>query len=127
MYTDEQIQAEYDRTYNMYHKPKPVKKKHPERNIRDKIQQYLKSIGAMTINTPAGLVTVEGRTFRVGEEGRADLHCCLRGKWISIETKAPGKKPTTAQLHYRDRVVAAGGIWIKGDSVDAVRAVLEAL
>lgn len=126
MYTDEQ-QAEYDRTRSLYHKEKPVKKKHPEKLIRDKIVTYLEGIGALVINTPAGLVTKENRTFSIGEKGRADLHACYRGYWISIETKAPGKQPTSAQLHYRDRVVAAGGIWIKGDSVDAVRAVIEAM
>lgn len=127
MWSDEQIEAERRRTHELYHKPQAAKKKHPEKLIRDKIVKYLESIGALVINTPAGLVTVNQRTFRVGEEGRADLHCCYRGYWISIETKAPGKQPTAAQRHYRDRVVAAGGVWIKADSVDAVRVVIEAM
>ena len=37
MTTPEEIQAEYERTYALYHKPKPAKKKHPEKTIRDKI------------------------------------------------------------------------------------------
>jgi len=116
---------EYRRTYAMYHKPKRAKKKHPEKNIRDRIVKHLESIGALVINTPAGLMTVEERTFSMGEKGRADLHVCYRGLFVAIETKALGKQPTPAQLHYRDRVERAGGIWIKADSVEAVKEELD--
>jgi len=127
MYSDEEIHAEYDRTYAMYHKPKAKQKKHPVKRILAAIDRYLVSIGALSLNTPAGLVTVGDRTFSAGQPGRSDRIVCYRGRFIAIEGKAPGKQPTEAQLHYRDRVVAAGGIWIKGDSVDAVRAVMEEL
>lgn len=127
MYTEEQIEAERRRTRELYHKPKPAKKKHPEKLIRDKIIKYLESIGAFVINTPAGLMTVEGRTFSTGEAGRADLHVCLRGHFIAIETKAPGKRPTEAQSRYGARIARAGGIWICADCVDDVMQVTDRL
>jgi hypothetical protein len=125
MYTDEQIEAERRRTRELYHKPKPVKKKHPEKLVRDKIIKYLTSIGAFVINTPAGLMAVEGRTFSTGEAGRADLHCCLRGRFLAIETKAKDKRPTEAQRRYGARVEKAGGIWICADCVDDVMQVTD--
>ena len=121
MTTPEELQAEYERTYALYHKPKAVKKKHPEKTIRDKIVKYLEGVGALVLNTPAGLMTVEGRTFSMGEPGRADLHVCYRGRFIAIETKAPGKQPTDAQLRYRDRVIKAGGVWIVADCIETVK------
>src|SRR5262245_39638251 len=125
--TDEEYQAEVRRTYNLYHKPKPAKKKHPEKLVRDKIVKYLESIGAFVLNTPAGVATIENRTFSVGQSGRADLHVCLRGHFIAIETKAPGKKPTDLQRKYGARVEQAGGIYIVADCVDDVMQITDRL
>jgi hypothetical protein len=124
---DEEYQAEVRRTYNLYHKSKPKPKKHPEKLIRDKIIKYLESIGAFVMNTPAGMATIENRTYSVGEPGRADLHCCLHGRFLAIETKAPGKRPTEAQRRYGARVEAAGGIWICADCVDDVMQITDRL
>ena len=125
--TDEEYQAEVRRTYNLYHNPKPVKKKHPEKLVRDKIVKYLESVGAFVLNTPAGLMTVEGRTFSVGEPGRADLHCCYKGLFLAIETKAPGKKSTPAQIKYGERIKQSGGIWICADCVGDVMQITDRL
>jgi hypothetical protein len=125
--TDEEYQAEVRRTYNLYHKPKPVKKKHPEKLVRDKIVKYLEGVGAFVMNTPAGLVTKDDRTFSVGESGRADLHVCLRGRFIAVETKAKGKQPTEAQRKYGARVEQAGGIYIVADCVDDVTQITDNL
>lgn len=118
--TDEEYEAEVRRTYNAYHKPKAKPKRHPEKLARDKIVKHLESIGALVLNTPAGLMTVEGRTFQTGQAGRADLHACYRGRFIAVETKAPGKAASPAQLRYLDRVRQAGGIAVVADSVDDV-------
>ncbi len=38
-----------------------------------------------------------------------DYLICFRGKFIAIETKAPGKKPTDRQRMIADKIRAAGG------------------
>lgn len=124
MYTDEEIEAERRRTRELYHKPKPKPKKHPEKLVRDKIVRYLESTGAFVMNTPAGMATVENRTYSIGEPGRADLHVCYRGRFLAIETKALGKQPTEAQSRYGARIARAGGIWICADCVEDVQRVM---
>ena len=121
-------EQEYERTYNLYHKSKPVKKKRaPEKNALAQIDKYLASVGALVLNTPAGLMTVEGRTFSAGQKGRSDRTVCYRGHFIAIEGKAPGRKPTAVQERYLDRVRAAGGVAIVAYSVADVKSVLDKL
>ena len=49
--------------------------------------------------------------------GKADQHLCLRGKWVSLEGKMPGKTLDPDQEKYRDKVLAAQGIFIEYHSV----------
>lgn len=125
--TNEEYEAEVRRTYNVYHKPKAKPKRHPEKLVRDKIVKYLESIGALVLNTPAGLMTVEGRTFQTGQAGRSDLHACYKGHFIAIEVKKPGGTPKPHQEFYLDRVRQAGGIAIVADCIDNVREVVDKL
>ena len=41
-----------------------------------------------------------------------DFVCCINGKYLGIETKAPGKKPTERQQATIDEITAAGGTTI---------------
>jgi hypothetical protein len=42
-------------------------------------------------------------------EPALDFHVCHRGMYAAIETKAPGKKPTSRQMQTIRKVVASGG------------------
>lgn len=42
-----------------------------------------------------------------------DFLYCIHGRWLAIETKAPGKKPTPRQLVTMREIQNAGGqVWI---------------
>lgn len=49
-----------------------------------------------------------------------DYIICFRGRFISIETKAPGKKPTDRQKMIATQITAAGGkvFIIDGDTTE---------
>lgn len=48
-----------------------------------------------------------------------DFLCCVKGKFVGIETKAPGKKPTPRQKLCIASINAAGGIAFACDSWDS--------
>ena len=48
-----------------------------------------------------------------------DCHGCYKGKYFSVETKAPGKKLTTQQQITAARIRAAGGLVFIVDSTEA--------
>lgn len=52
--------------------------------------------------------------------GAPTLDCiaCYRGRYLAIETKAPGKKPTERQVRTISQIAAAGGkvLVIDGDA-----------
>ncbi len=54
------------------------------------------------------------------KSGQSDLHCCIAGRYLSIEVKVPGKKPEPLQLHHLDLVIKSGGLAMWADSVDQV-------
>lgn len=59
-----------------------------------------------------------------------DFYCCIRGRFVAIETKAPGKKLTPRQEMTRQEIHGAGGLVFAVDDaigIAAVRAVLIAL
>lgn len=76
----------------------------PEGRVKDKIKAVLKKHGAyffMPVQNGYGTQTV-------------DFLCCVKGRFLAIEAKAPGKKPTGRQEDVLAEVMAAGGtaIWL---------------
>jgi hypothetical protein len=59
--------------------------------------------------------------------GLPDRAVCYRGRYIAIEEKQPGKKPTPLQQHELDQVLAAGGTAVVASSADHVAAVFDAI
>lgn len=47
-----------------------------------------------------------------GRSGIPDIVCCYKGKFIGIECKANGKKPTALQQSNLEEIVNNGGIAI---------------
>jgi hypothetical protein len=88
--------------------------KTPEGVVKDACKKYLKSIGCwyfMPVSNGMGMV------------GILDLNCCFQGRFVAIETKAPGKLSNTTAN--QDRVIAeikaAGGLAIVVDNVEQVK------
>jgi len=49
-----------------------------------------------------------------------DYLLCVEGRFVAIETKAPGKKPTARQRHIAGEIERAGGVVFIIDSADEV-------
>lgn len=56
----------------------------------------------------------------MGVHGIPDFICCYRGKFISIEAKAPGKEPTENQKDRGSEIQLAAGTWIVVDNIDTL-------
>lgn len=65
-----------------------------------------------TDNPP--LIVGNGRRIKTREPGMCDQHLCIRGLFVAIEAKMPGKDldPKKKQPEYRDKVLRGGGIHI---------------
>ena len=59
-------------------------------------------------------------------ESTLDILCCIKGKFVAIEAKVPGNKPTARQRQTIMAIEAAGGIAFWADSLDMVKSELKA-
>ena len=75
----------------------------PEGRVKRKAVVELQKLG-MYIFFPA--------TGGFGRSGIPDIVCCYKGKFIGIECKANGKKPTALQQSNLEEIVNNGGIAI---------------
>lgn len=82
----------------------------PEWFEKRDIDKYLESIGAYVVK-PA--------TFGQGKSGVPDRVCCIKGRFIGIEVKRPGKKPTPIQGRRMAEIRAVGGdaVWGTAEKV----------
>ena len=80
----------------------------PERRVKDKVKKVLVEIRAyyaMPIGTG------------YGNAGVPDFLVCYEGRFIGIECKANGNKPTALQLkNFRDIEDAGGTVWLIDES-----------
>jgi hypothetical protein len=80
--------------------------------------------GCRVWNNPVGecdFAGQNGRTYHVRyglAEDSADLIACCWGRFVSIEMKRPGRKPTTGQLAWIELVRSFGGIADWADSAE---------
>ena len=58
------------------------------------------------------------------QRGTPDLLVCYQGRFLALEIKVPGAKPTPLQVHEMTKIGAAGGIATTVESVEEVKAVL---
>ena len=85
----------------------------PESKVKDKIKAILKAEGvyyAMPIGTG------------FGNAGVPDFLCCVNGRFVGIEAKTRGKRPTALQEKNFREIERAGGvtILINEDNVQAL-------
>lgn len=90
----------------------------PEGRVKDKVKKLLKERGIyyyMPVSNGMGRV------------GAPDILACWQGRWLAIETKAPGKRNHTTPNQKRElaAIQAAGGIALVVDDVEQVREVLD--
>ena len=78
----------------------------PEGRVKRKAIAELQKLG-MYIFFPA--------TGGFGRSGVPDIVCCYKGKFIGIECKAHGNKPTALQQSNLEEIVNNGGIAIVVD------------
>ena len=90
----------------------------PEGRIKAQVKAMLKEIGAWQFWPVSN---------GLGAHGIPDCIACHKGRFISIETKAPGKKPTALQIMQGELIIAAGGVWVVIDSTEKVEHLREKL
>jgi len=73
----------------------------PEKKVKSKVVTQLKALGAYYFYPVTG---------GYGASGVPDIVACLKGRFIGIECKAKGNKPTTLQQMNLDQIAAQGGI-----------------
>jgi hypothetical protein len=78
----------------------------PEKKVKDKVKKVLAEHGAYYF-MPA--------THGYGSSGVPDIVACLNGKFIGVECKANGGKPTALQLKNLRELSSAGGISVLVD------------
>ena len=72
----------------------------PEGHEKKDIDKYLKTIGAYVVKPTTG---------GYGESGHSDRICCIKGWFVVIEVKRPGKEPTAIQWRRMRECEASGG------------------
>lgn len=83
----------------------------PEARVKSQVRKYLASIGAyffFPVQMGIGSPTL-------------DILCCIGGRFVGIEVKAAGKKPTPRQLMTINHIRLAHGIAIWGDSFEMIK------
>ena len=87
----------------------------PEGRLKKAIKALLDERGAFWSMIPGGAY---------GKTGDPDMVACYRGRYIGIEAKA-GTSQSKWQKIREAQIKASGGIYIKAESVDDVRIVLD--
>ena len=79
--------------------------------MKKEVRQFLINCNAyffMPVQTGYGRTTV-------------DFLCCIRGRFVAIETKAKGKTPTPLQVLTLRQINAAGGFGIWTDNIEKLK------
>lgn len=90
----------------------------PEGKIKDMTKKLLKKYGAWYFMPVSN---------GLGAHGIPDIICCHMGKFIAIETKAPGKKPTALQALCHEAIRKAWGEVFVVDGEESLKEVEHAL
>ncbi len=90
----------------------------PEGRVKAKCKEYLQSIGAWFYMPVSN---------GMGRHGIPDIICCIDGRFVGVECKAPGKKSTVSALQEREiaGIKAANGVAVVVDDVSQLMEVLE--
>jgi hypothetical protein len=89
----------------------------PEALLKTKIRAYLRDELGAYVFSPVQM--------GMGES-TLDILCCIKGKFVGIEVKTPGKKPTPRQISTITRIIEASGMAFWTDSLDYTKEMLRA-
>lgn len=87
-----------------------------EKQVKSDVKKYLDSLGAywfMPVPMAFGVRTI-------------DFLCCVRGRFLGVETKATGGHPTQAQKNTMAKIRLAGGLAIAVDNIESLKLFVEA-
>jgi hypothetical protein len=88
--------------------------KGPEGKLKAEVKAYLKEQGAyffMPVQTGFGAATV-------------DFLCCVKGRFVAIETKVRPRRATLRQMRCLEHVRDAGGVAFVAYDIEDVRVLL---
>ena len=90
----------------------------PEGRVKAKVKAYLKALGVWYFCPVSN---------GMGVHGIPDIICCYNGRFIGIETKAPGRIKNVSELQKAqiEAIRSAGGIAVVVDSVDQLKPIFE--
>ena len=90
-----------------------------EQNIQTSIMNYISSIGGLPIKfNNMGIYA---------KAGVSDILACIKGRFVAIEVKRPGNKPTAVQLQFIKAVNSIGGLAFWADNLQDVKDKLKEL
>lgn len=102
-------------------KSRTPRKPSAEHAIQSAILDYLALRGILAWRINSGMVKTEaGGMVRLAPAGFSDIAGIYNGRFLAIEVKQPGKKPTAVQQAFLDAVTAAGGVAFVAHSLDDV-------
>ena len=84
-----------------------------EQDIQTAIMNYISSIG--------GLPVKFNNMGIYAKAGVSDILACIKGKFVAIEVKRPGQKPTKLQLNFIDAINSIGGVAFWADNLETVK------
>ena len=98
----------------------------PEQIIQTQILDYLRTLHFFCWRNNTRCLRVGGRLMQFGKVGSADILGILKpsGRFLAIEVKKPGEKPSDEQIAFLWAIRDAGGVAIVAYSLDDVRKVL---
>lgn len=104
------------RAYGASQQAKESNVTQPEARVGRKIAAWLMEQGHFVFK-------VHGSALMMA--GLPDLIACVDGRFIGIEVKMPGNKPSIRQLYVHRRIERSGGTIIVAYNLDDVKKVLE--
>jgi len=91
-----------------------------ETDLSATIGKWLDFKGIYQIRVQSGQVQIEGRWIHCAKKGTPDRILCYKGRFVGLEIKKPGAKPTKDQLAAHDEIRRCGGIVIIASSIEDV-------
>ena len=90
-----------------------------EQTIQDSIMNNIRSIGGLP---------VKFNNFGIyAKAGVSDILACIKGRFVAIEVKRPGNKPSAVQLQFIIAVNSIGGLAFWADNLQDVKDKLKEL
>lgn len=96
-----------------------------EQDLVNAIIDYIVLRGGLATRINSGMRVIKGesgksRVFKGAPAGTSDIIACIAGRYVAIECKLPGNKPTDKQTGFLRDVADAGGVTLCAYSLDDV-------